>query len=155
MEIVSEGQQAPNFTVLTTVGQITLSDLISESEKGVVLYFYPRANTPGCTVEACDFRDNMARIVSSGYMVLGISPDSVDDLKKFRDNHDLPFPLGSDPDHQIMSLYGAWGEKKNYGKTVVGVIRSTIVINSDGNIHRIKHNVRAKGHVERLLRELI
>ena len=114
------------------------------------MYFYPRANTPGCTTEACDFRDN---IESLGLPVLGISPDKPEKLEKFISDHGLNFTLLSDPDHAVAEAYGAFGEKKNYGKTVMGVIRSTFYV-VDGVIEHAWYNVRAKGHVDRIRRDL-
>ena len=127
---------------------------VSLPEKGYALvYFYPRANTPGCTTEACDFRDNIARFATLNMPVFGISPDPVTKLEKFRDDHQLTFPLLSDPDHAVAEAYGAWGEKKNYGKTTMGIIRSTFLV-KDGEIIKAWRNVKAKGHVDRVLEEL-
>jgi len=120
----------------------------------VVVYFYPKASTPGCTTEACDFRDNLASLASHGYTVVGISPDKPAALEKFTSEQELNFPLLSDPDHEIAEAYGAWGEKKNYGKVSVGLIRSTIVIDEDGTVVAAQYNVRAKGHVAKLRRDL-
>lgn len=120
----------------------------------VVLYFYPAAMTPGCATEACDFRDNLARLESQNVVVLGVSKDSLDKLRKFVERDHLTFPLLSDPDLTVHKLYGAYGEKKLYGKVHVGVIRSTLVINSDGSVAIARYNVRAKGHVDSLLKAL-
>jgi|SRR5690625_943817 len=149
------GQQAPDFTLPTASGErVSLTDLLTSADKGVIVYFYPKASTPGCTTQACDFRDNLASLHSAGYTVVGISPDPVDKLASFAEKESLPFPLASDEDHAVMTAYGTWGEKKNYGRTYQGVIRSTIVVDPHGNVALAQYNVRAKGHVERLKREL-
>ena len=126
-----EGQEVPDFTLESTEGKINLYDTIDAADKGVVVYFYPRASTPGCTTEACDFRDSLSSLKSCGYSVIGISPDKMPALEKFRDNQSLNFPLASDPEKEVMEPWGAFGEKKNYGKIVQGVIRSTLVIGKD------------------------
>jgi peroxiredoxin Q/BCP len=120
----------------------------------VVVYFYPAAMTPGCTKQACDFRDNLALLGDAGVAVVGISPDSPAKLAKFRDKEALSFPLLSDPDHAVLAAYGAWGEKTLYGKKVTGVIRSTVVIDAEGQVERAFYNVKATGHVAKLLRDL-
>ena len=120
----------------------------------VVVYFYPAASTPGCTKEACDFRDNLADLNDAGFAVVGISPDSPAKIAKFRDNESLTFPLLSDPDRSVLSAYGAYGEKSMYGKKVVGVIRSTFVIDENGRIQEALYNVRATGHVAKLRQDL-
>lgn len=148
------GQAAPQFTVETLDGSVTLDELVKDARKGVVVYFYPKAGTPGCTKEACDFRDSLNSLKSAGYDVIGISPDSIAALEKFRAKQDLNFTLGSDPDHKIMTAWATWGEKKNYGRTYMGVIRSTFVVGKDGKISLANYNVRATGHVARLRREL-
>ncbi|MDY6050372.1 MAG: thioredoxin-dependent thiol peroxidase [Corynebacterium sp.] len=140
---------APTFTLTSDSG----ADVSLPDEGYALVYFYPRANTPGCTTEACDFRDNIARFNALNMPVLGISPDPVNRLEKFRDDHDLSFPLLSDPDHAVAEAYGAWGEKKNYGKTTVGIIRSTFLIH-DGEVIQAWRNVRAKGHVDRVVKAL-
>lgn len=143
---LSPGDLAPAFTLTNDEGdQTSLSDF---SGKRVIVYFYPRANTPGCTKEACDFRDNLEAFDA----VIGISPDSPEKLAKFREDHNLNFLLLSDPDKEVMKAYGAFGEKKNYGKIVQGVIRSTFIIN-DGTIEKAMYNVRATGHVGRVLKD--
>lgn len=154
----SEGTQAPDFTLPAvnpdgSEATIALSSLTAQG-KSVILYFYPAAMTPGCTTEACDFRDNMARLGALGYTVLGVSKDPMTKLQKFRERDNLSFPLLSDPDLTVHKLYAAYGEKKLYGKTHVGVIRSTFVINAQGVIELARYNVRAKGHVESLLKKL-
>ena len=150
MERLTPGTPAPQFT-LPGGGTVTLADYAGQK---VIIYFYPKASTPGCTTQACDFRDNLASLTSHGYAVLGISPDSVKALDTFIENQELTFPLLSDEDHAVAEAYGAWGEKKNYGKTYVGLIRSTLVIDEKGIIEVAQYNVRAKGHVAKLRRDL-
>ncbi len=120
----------------------------------LILYFYPKDNTPGCTVEACDFRDNLNVLVERGYKVVGVSPDSVESHRKFKEKYNLNFPLLSDPDKKVAESYGAYGEKKMYGKVTKGIIRSTFLIDEEGRIKKAWYNVKAKGHVEKLLKEL-
>ncbi|MBI1912312.1 MAG: thioredoxin-dependent thiol peroxidase [Deltaproteobacteria bacterium] len=122
--------------------------------KKVVLYFYPKDNTPGCTQEACDFRDNMSRLVKDNVAVLGVSPDSINSHKKFKEQHGLAFPLLSDPDRKIASLYGAYGEKQMYGKTSLGIIRSTFLIDAGGKLEKAWRGVKAAGHVDEVLKTL-
>jgi thioredoxin-dependent peroxiredoxin len=129
-------------------------DLMSYRGERVVLYFYPAALTPGCTTQACDFRDNLTAFRDSGLAVVGISPDEPAKLRKFRDTHGLTFPLLSDPARHVLEAYGAWGEKKLYGKTVTGVIRSTVVVDPHGRIEHAAYNVKATGHVAKLMRDL-
>ncbi|HTX26135.1 MAG TPA: thioredoxin-dependent thiol peroxidase [Streptosporangiaceae bacterium] len=143
------GDPAPDFTLLDADGQPV--SLASYRGQRVIVYFYPAALTPGCTKEACDFRDNLADLGKLGIAVLGISPDQPSRLAKFRDKEGLTFPLLSDPDHAVLEAYGAYGEKKLYGKTTVGVIRSTFVIGPDGTIAKALYGVKATGHVARLL----
>ena len=146
------GQAAPDFTLPSDTGDtVALSALRG---KNIILYFYPAAMTPGCTTEACDFRDNLARLSSCGFTVLGVSKDPLDQLVRFRERDHLTFSLLSDPDLTVHRLYGAYGEKKLYGKIREGVIRSTFVIDGNGVIRVAKYNVRAKGHVDSLLRAL-
>ncbi|GAA1471412.1 Putative peroxiredoxin [Corynebacterium felinum] len=146
------GSVAPPFSLPNDEGGTTsLSDFAG---KKVIVYFYPRANTPGCTKEACDFRDSLSQLGGLGIDVVAISPDTPDKLAKFRADHDLNFPLLSDVDKQVMNAYGAFGEKKNYGKVVQGVIRSTFVIAADGTVEKAMYNVRATGHVARVLKDL-
>ncbi|MBW3093308.1 peroxiredoxin [Bifidobacterium sp. 82T10] len=132
---------------------VTLSELTARGAR-VILYFYPAAMTPGCTTEACDFRDNIARLGTLGYTVIGVSKDPIDKLRRFAERDHLPFPLLSDPDLAVHKAYGAYGEKKLYGKTHVGVLRSTFAIGADGRILLARYNVRAKGHVESLMKTL-
>jgi peroxiredoxin Q/BCP len=120
----------------------------------LVIFFYPKAMTPGCTGEACDFRDRYEIFGEAGYAIVGISPDPPADNAEFASAYDLPFPLLSDPDHEVASRYGAWGKKKNYGREYEGVIRSTFVLGPDGTVEHEWRNVRAKGHVARVARDL-
>lgn len=150
MAKLQEGDLAPEFTLQTIDGSVSLADELAKADKGVVVYFYPKAMTPGCTTEACDFRDSENSLKSAGYTVIGISPDSVDTLRKFVDRDNLNFPLASDPEREVLEAYGAFGEKKNYGKIVQGVIRSTFVVGKDGKISSAQYNVKATGHVGRL-----
>ena len=146
------GTKAPSFTLEDYTGQqYSLADYAGHK---VILYFYPKASTPGCTKEACDFRDNLASLKSLGYVVLGVSPDKPAALEKFTAKESLTFPLLSDADHAVALAYGAWGEKKNYGKVYEGLIRSTFVINEQGIIELAQYNVRATGHVAKLCRDL-
>lgn len=152
MTRLQPGDLAPAFTLLDDHGdKVGLTDFTGQS---VILYAYPAAMTPGCTTQACDFRDSLSVMHGSGYVVLGISPDPVDTLAEFRERDGLTFPLLSDPDHKVLEKYGAYGEKKLYGKTVVGVIRSTFVIDPQGRIERAFYNVKATGHVAKLRRDL-
>lgn len=146
---LSAGEQALRFT-LTDDHNNTVS-LDDYAGKRVIVYFYPRANTPGCTKEACDFRDNLAQLNTAGIDVIAISPDKPEKLAAFRDKYDLTFPLLSDPDKTVMQEWGAFGEKKNYGKVVQGVIRSTFLVDP---IALAKYNVKATGHVARIIKEL-
>lgn len=146
------GDQAPAFTLPNDSGETTsLSDY---QGKRVLVYFYPRANTPGCTTEACDFRDSLTQLNDLGIEVVGISPDTVDKLVAFREKNNLTFPLLADPDKNVLKEWGAFGEKKNYGKIVEGVIRSTFLVGTNGTIELALYNVRATGHVARVIREL-
>ncbi|NPA12468.1 MAG: peroxiredoxin, partial [Aquificae bacterium] len=129
--------------------EICLDDLLSQG-KYIILYFYPRDNTPGCTTEACDFRDNL-NVLSQKAVVVGVSPDSINSHRKFKDKYSLNFYLLSDPDKKVMEQYDAYGEKKMYGKTTKGVIRSTYVISPDGKIVKKWRNVKAKGHVAKVV----
>jgi peroxiredoxin Q/BCP len=149
---LSPGDTAPDFTLPTdNGGSLHLADLRG---KKVVLYAYPAAMTPGCTKQACDFRDSLASLTAHGYAVLGISPDSPAKLAKFREHDALTFPLVSDTDKSVLAAYGAYGEKQLYGKTVTGVIRSTFVIDEQGRIERAMYSVKATGHVAKLRRDL-
>ncbi|AWT26751.1 Putative peroxiredoxin [Corynebacterium provencense] len=147
------GDTAPDFTLTDDRGHsVSLHDYRGRK---VLVYFYPRADTPGCTTEACDFRDSLAPLNDAGVDVLGISPDPVEKLASFRDNHDLTFPLLSDPDKTVLSAYGAFGEKKNYGRVVQGVIRSTFLVDEEGKIALARYNVKATGHVARILKDIL
>ena len=149
---LAPGDPAPEFTLLDADGkEVSLSSFRGQR---VIVYFYPAAMTPGCTKEACDFRDNLADLNSAGITVLGISPDQPAKLAKFRDKEGLNFPLLSDPGNEVHQAYGAYGEKTMYGKKTVGVIRSTFVIDPAGKVARAYYNVKATGHVERLLKDL-
>jgi len=149
---LSPGDKAPDFTLIDDSGaSVRLADLRGGK---VIAYFYPAAMTPGCTTQACDFTAAMTDFTTAGYTVLGISPDKPEKLAKFRDEGSLNFTLLSDPTKETMTAYGAFGEKQLYGKTVVGVIRSTFVIDEDGLIEQAQYAVKAKGHVARLAREL-
>jgi len=146
------GDTAPDFTLVDDANnKVTLSALRGQK---VIVYFYPAAMTPGCTTQACDFTASLDVLRDHGYAVLGISPDDPEQLAKFRARDGLTVTLLSDADKQVMSEWGAYGEKKMYGKVVEGVIRSTFVVDSDGTIAFAKYNVKATGHVERLMREL-
>lgn len=149
---LSPGDVAPDFDLEDESGErVRLTDLRGQR---VVLYAYPAAMTPGCTTQACDFRDNLAAFSGDGYTVLGISPDKPAKLAKFAERDSLPFHLLSDPDKEVLIAYGAYGEKKLYGKVVTGVIRSTFVIGPDGKIEHAFYNVKATGHVAKLMRDL-
>ena len=142
------GNAAPDFSLLDQDGsRVALADLRGEK---VVLYFYPAAMTPGCTTQACDFRDSIGSLQGAGYRVIGISRDEPATLAAFRERDGLTFTLLSDPDHAVHSAYGVWGEKMNYGKVIEGVIRSTFVLNADGVIDLALYNVKATGHVARI-----
>lgn len=151
-ERLQPGDPAPDFELADADGKpVALS---SFRGKRVILYFYPAAMTPGCTKESVDFRDSLPELGEAGVAVIGVSPDQPAKLARFRDRDGLNFPLLSDPDNKVLSAYGAYGEKKLYGKVVVGVIRSTFLIDADGRIEKAYYNVKATGHVERLRREL-
>ena len=149
---LSVGDPAPDFTLTSDSGEeVTLSTLRGSK---VIVYFYPAAMTPGCTKQACDFTDSLDSLRAAGYEVLGISPDKPEKLAKFRERDHLTITLLSDPDKQVLTAYGAFGEKKMYGKTVEGVIRSTFVVDEQGNLAAAQYNVRATGHVTKLRRDL-
>ena len=152
MSRLSPGDTAPDFTLSDDTGQqVSLQDLRGQK---VIVYFYPAAMTPGCTKQACDFSDSLESLTSAGYTVLGISPDKPEKLAKFRERDSLSITLLSDPDKQVLSAYGAFGEKQMYGKTVQGVIRSTFVVDEEGKVEVAQYNVRATGHVQKLRRDL-
>ncbi|HEY3975760.1 MAG TPA: thioredoxin-dependent thiol peroxidase [Streptosporangiaceae bacterium] len=149
---LAPGDPAPDFTLSDADGnQVTLSSLRGQR---VIVYFYPAAMTPGCTTQACDFRDSEQSLAAAGLAVIGISPDSPARLAKFREKESLNFPLLSDPDHATEEAYGTYGEKVTYGKKSVGVIRSTFVVGADGRIEQAHYGVKATGHVARLRQEL-
>ena len=146
------GDKAPAFSLPDADGAtVKLSDFRGRK---VIVYFYPAASTPGCTKEACDFRDNLVVLNEAGLDVVGISPDKPEKLAKFRDAQALTFPLLSDPDKKVLTAWGTFGEKKMYGKTVQGVIRSTFVVDEKGNVEVAQYNIKATGHVAKLRRDL-
>ena len=152
MTTLEAGQAAPDFTLLDQDEHpVSLSDFRG---RRVIVYFYPAAQTPGCTTQACDFRDSLASLQGAGYTVLGVSRDTPEKLRAFRDSDGLTFPLLSDPDHAVHEAYGAWGEKQNYGKTITGVLRSTFVVDEEGRIVEAQYHVKATGHVARLRKAL-
>ncbi len=152
MPELAVGATAPDFTLLDSAGQpVTLSGLRG---RNVIVYFYPAAMTPGCTTQACDFRDSLAALQADGYEVVGVSPDGPAKLARFVERDSLTFPLLSDPDHAVMLEWGAWGEKTLYGKKVTGVIRSTVVLDADGVVTLARYNVKATGHVASLRKAL-
>lgn len=149
---LSEGEQAPAFRLPDSNGnEVSLTDFRG---KHVVVYFYPAAGTPGCTKQACDFRDNLAELNDAGFTVLGISPDKPAKLAKFVADEGLTFPLLSDESRSVLTEWGAFGEKQNYGRTITGVIRSTFVVDPAGKIAKALYNVRATGHVAKLRKDL-
>ena len=146
------GDEAPYFKRQDQDGaDVTLDDYAGHR---LVVYFYPRAFTAGCTTESCDFRDRHEAFYAAGYEIIGVSPDPVAKLAGFKAEHRLPFPLLSDLDHSMAEAYGAWGIKKNYGKEYEGLIRSTVVIDADGDVEHAWYNVKAKGHAERVAGEI-
>lgn len=149
---LSAGDPAPAFTLTDQDGtSVSLSDFAG---RRVILYFYPAAMTPGCTTQACDFRDNLASLSGAGYVVLGVSKDSVEKLKAFQEEDGLTFPLLSDPELTVHQAYGAYGEKNSYGRIVTGVLRSTFVIDETGTLALARYNVKATGHVKSLRKAL-
>jgi thioredoxin-dependent peroxiredoxin len=149
---LAAGDAAPDFTLPDADGKpVSLSGFRG---RRVIVYFYPAASTPGCTTEACDFRDSLADLNDAGFAVLGISPDKPAKLAKFRDAEGLTFPLLGDEDRAVLTAWGAFGEKQMYGKTVTGVIRSTFVVDPEGKIEQALYNVRATGHVAKLRRDM-
>ena len=152
MDRLSPGDPAPDFTLPSDTGdEVSLADLRG---KKVIVYFYPAAMTPGCTKQACDFTDSLDSLRGAGYEVLGISPDAPAKLARFREKDGLTIRLLSDADKSVMTAYGAFGEKKLYGKVVNGVIRSTFVVDEEGRIELAQYNVKATGHVAKLRRDL-
>lgn len=152
MTRLATGKKAPAFTLKDHEG--TAHKLSEFAGKNIILYFYPAALTPGCTKQACDFRDNLNSLKSAGYTVIGISPDKPEKLAKFIAAEDLNFLLLSDPDHAVMEKYGAWGEKNLYGKVVTGVIRSTFVLDGSQKVQIAQYGVKATGHVAKLRKDL-
>ncbi|MEU1052284.1 thioredoxin-dependent thiol peroxidase [Streptomyces sp. NPDC005876] len=151
-ERLQPGDTAPAFTLPDADGnEVSLAD---HKGRKVIVYFYPAALTPGCTKQACDFTDNLDLLAGAGYDVIGISPDEPEKLARFRDTESLRVTLLADPDRTVLDAYGAFGEKKNYGRTYQGVIRSTIVVDEDGKVERALYNVRATGHVAKIIKDL-
>lgn len=151
-ERLQPGDTAPDFTLPDADGkQVSLAD---HKGRKVIVYFYPAALTPGCTKQACDFTDNLDLLAGQGYDVIGVSPDKPEKLAKFRDKEELRVTLVGDPEKETLAAYGAFGEKKLYGKTVTGVIRSTVVVDEDGKVERAFYNVKATGHVAKLIKDL-
>jgi thioredoxin-dependent peroxiredoxin len=147
--VVAEGSPAPDFELTTDSGdRVKLSDLRG---KPVVVYFYPRDDTPGCTTQACGIRDAYAEFVRADAVVFGISPDDERSHQKFKDKYELPFTLLADPDHAVAERYGVWGEKSYMGRKYLGVNRSTFVIDRDGNVRRVMHDVKPAGHADDVL----
>jgi peroxiredoxin Q/BCP len=151
---LSTGDKSPLFNCLDSSGQRHDLEEYMKDDKKVILYFYPRDSTPGCTKQACDFRDNIAQLAQHGYVVLGVSKDSESSHEKFITKQNLNFPLLMDTDGSLHELFGTWRIKKNYGREYLGCVRSTFVLDSDGTVAWCRYNVRAKGHVGMLLREL-
>jgi peroxiredoxin Q/BCP len=146
------GDPAPAFTLPDADGNpVSLAD---HAGRKVVVYFYPAALTPGCTKQACDFTDNLQVLADAGYDVIGVSPDKPEKLARFREQENLRVTLVSDPEKAVLTAYGAFGEKQLYGKTVTGVIRSTVVVDEEGKVERALYNVKATGHVAKLLKDL-
>lgn len=151
-ERLQPGDTAPAFTLPDADGrQVSLADHLGRK---VIVYFYPAALTPGCTKQACDFTDNLDLLAGAGYEVIGISPDKPEKLGKFRDKESLRVTLLADPEKQTLAAYGAFGEKTMYGRTVTGVIRSTVIVDEQGKVERALYNVRATGHVAKLIKDL-
>ncbi|MBO3142527.1 thioredoxin-dependent thiol peroxidase [Dermatophilus congolensis] len=152
MPRLETGQKAPEFSLTAADGStVSLADYAGRK---LIIFFYPAAMTPGCTKEACDFRDSLAPLQQAGYDVIGISPDSPEKLTKFIERDALTYPLLSDPDKTVADAYGAYGEKKLYGKVSIGIIRSTIVIDTDGTVELARYNVKATGHVASLTKQM-
>ncbi|GAA2419712.1 thioredoxin-dependent thiol peroxidase [Streptomyces glaucus] len=151
-ERLTPGDVAPAFTLPDADGnEVSLAD---HKGRKVIVYFYPAALTPGCTKQACDFTDNLELLAGAGYDVIGVSPDKPEKLAKFRDQESLRVTLLADPDKKVLEAYGAYGEKKLYGKTVVGVIRSTVIVDEEGKVERALYNVKATGHVAKIIKDL-
>jgi len=147
------GDQIPPFSVRDHAGDpVTDGDLRGQA---TIIYFYPAAFTPGCTTEACDFRDQSSGLSGAGYRIVGVSPDTVEEIAKFRDEYSLGFDLLADPDHEMAEAFGAWGIKTNYGREYEGLIRSTFVVDEDGTLRSAHYNVKATGHAERIARSVL
>jgi thioredoxin-dependent peroxiredoxin len=152
MAKLTEGTKAPTFTLPDQDGnQVSLDDFKGAK---VLVYFYPADDTPGCTKEACQFNDNLAGFQAAGVPVIGVSPDDAASHQRFRNKYGLRFPLLTDADHDVMDAWGAWGEKTSYGRTSVGVLRSTFLLDEDGRVERAWHNVKADGHAASVLSQL-
>lgn len=150
--MLKEGEAAPDFELRSDEGDpVRLSDYRGQK---VILYFYPKDDTPGCTIEACEFRDRLPEIRDRDAVVLGVSPDDVDSHRKFKQKYELPFVLLADTDHEVAEAYGVWGEKKRYGRTYEGIHRTTFLIGKDGKVERVFEKVRPEGHSEEVLEAL-
>ncbi len=151
---LEDGMEAPLFSAEDSAGNVwKLSDLLAQGKR-VVLYFYPKDSTPGCTKQACDFRDNMGVLSSADVAVFGVSKDSAKSHQNFTEKQDLNFPLLLDTEGELLEKYGVWREKQNYGRTYMGIARSTFVIESDGTLSMAKYGVKATGHVARIMKHL-
>ncbi|MEL7974230.1 thioredoxin-dependent thiol peroxidase [Isoptericola sp. F-RaC21] len=156
MTRLQPGETAPDFTLPDSAGTpVSLADVRARADKGVVVYFYPKAGTPGCTTEACDFRDNLASLAGAGYAVVGVSADPVEDIRAFVEAEHLTFPLLSDADHAVADAYGTWGPKTIGGRTFDGVHRCTFVVEPDGTLRSAEYDVEATGHVAALRAQLV
>ena len=150
--MLSTGDKAPSFSLQSDSGETVSLDQLRG--KKVVLYFYPKDDTPGCTVEACEFRDSWSAVKKTGAALFGVSPDKIESHQKFKKKFNLPFPLLADPDHKAAEAYGAWGEKSMYGKKYMGILRSTFVIDEQGQIARVFEKVKPEGHAAQVLEAL-
>ncbi len=153
MKRLEAGERVPRFSALDHAGNtVTDEDLRGAA---AIIYFYPAAFTPGCTTESCDFRDRSGAISAAGYRIIGVSPDAVDAVARFREEYQLGFDMLSDPNHEMAGAFGAWGIKKNYGREYEGLIRSTFVVDADGVVVSVHYNVKATGHAERIARSVV
>jgi len=156
MTRLQPGDTAPDFTLPDSAGTpVSLAEVRAGADKGVVVYFYPKAGTPGCTTEACDFRDNLASLAGAGYAVVGVSADPAEDVRAFVESEHLTFPLLSDADHAVADAYGTWGPKTVGGRTFDGVHRCTFVVEPDGTLRTAEYDVEATGHVAALRAQLV